>query len=49
MIDRGKRNTTLNEAKPVKGICNNCNGFQKTRYMQKEILSQHIQQDNKYK
>ena len=41
VIDRGKRNKTLNEAKPVKNISKNLHSFLEISQVQKEVLLSH--------
>ena len=48
VIDRGKRNETLNETKPVKNINKNLQSFLEINPMQKEVLPSHKQQDHIY-
>ena len=48
VIDRGKRNKTLSEVKPVKNISKNPQSFFEISLMQKEVLLLHELQDHAY-
>ena len=48
MIDRGKRNKTLSEAKPVENISKNLQSFLERSQVQKEVPPSHKLQDHTY-
>ena len=48
VIDRGKRNKTLSEVKPVKNISKNPQSFLEISLMQKEVLLLHELQGHAY-
>ena len=48
MIDRGKKNKTLSEVKPVQNISKNSHSFLAIGIVQKEVLFSHELQDHAY-
>ena len=48
MIDRGKRNKTLSEAKPAENISKNMQSFLESSQVLKEVLPSHKLQDHPY-
>ena len=48
VIDRGKRNKTLSEVKPVKNISKNPQSFLEISLMQKKVLLLHELQGHAY-
>ena len=48
VIDRGRRNKTLSEVKPVKNISKNLQKFLEICHLQKEVLLSHKLQDHAY-
>ena len=48
MIDRGKRNKTFSEVKPVENISNNLKSFLDISPVQKEVLFSHKLRDHAY-
>ena len=47
-VDRGKRNKTLSEVKPLENISKNLQSFLEISPMQKEVLPSHNLQDHAY-
>ena len=48
VIDRGKRNKTLSEVKPVEKISKNLQSFLEISPVEKEVLLSHKLQDHAY-